>query len=70
MLKSNTRTSFYLDNELVDIEMLMFLNRNCGGGSIHKKNQAICKLRIVASELEQGYGFEDEISIRKWLREL
>lgn len=70
MLTPKTKSSFYLDDNLIDTEMLKYQIRNCGAGLIHQKNQSLCKLRMVASELYSGYLYEDEILVRKWIEEL
>lgn len=70
MLKPRSQTSFYFDNKLIDVEMLKYEIRNCGAGLIHKKNQAVCKLSVVASDLYEGYGWKDESEVRKWLSEI
>ena len=69
MIKSISGTRFYLNNELVDVEMLEYENRKPNGGSNHRRGQAICKLKLLANELLCGYETDDENLVYKWLRE-
>lgn len=67
MLKPYSKSSFYLDGELIDTNKIEYEVSKRSGN--HKKLQAVCKLRLVAQALEQGYKDATEETIRKWIQE-
>lgn len=69
MLRAYSRTSFYIDNYLVDTSWLEWENRTPNGCSNHKRLQAVTKLRMIASELLEGQQYIDEDTIKRWLKE-
>lgn len=73
MLRPYSTTSFYLDNELVDTEMILWNIRQPNGATVHKRIQAVTKLRAVANELANGYSISEDLVndnlVRKWIRE-
>ena len=69
MLEAYSKTSFYLNGELIDTNWLEWENRNPNGCSNHKRLQAVTKLRMTASELLEGYQHFDENTIKRWLKE-
>jgi len=71
MLSRGNETAFYLDGELVDTVMLDYqAQRNGSGARIHKRRQAVCKLRYIAYELFNGYSNDTtEEIIKKWIGE-
>lgn len=67
MLKAYSRTSFYLNNELIDTTYIEYMASRRAGS--HKKLQAVAKLKVIADSLVDGYQDADENTIRKWIQE-
>lgn len=66
-----SNTSFFLNGELIDTVMLNYEAQKSGAGAKgHRRMQAVAKLRILASELANGYEspFGEEV-IKKWLKD-
>ncbi len=70
MLRACSPNSFYLDEELVDVNWLDWGCRIPNGARIHKRKQAITKLKLVAESLLVGCddGTTENL-IYKWLQE-
>ena len=67
MLKAYSKSSFYLDGELIDTNQIEYQASKRAGN--HMKLQAVCKLRLFANNLSNGYQDADENTIRKWIKE-
>lgn len=55
-IRPNTSTSFFLDDDLIDITMLNYESQKAhNGANLHRRKQAITKLSCTAQELFNGY---------------
>lgn len=70
MLRACSPTSFYLNGELIDTNYLEWSARIPNGGRNHKKLQAVTNLRLLAYTLNSGQRYDDENSVRQWIKEI
>jgi len=54
MLKPITPTSFQYKGQVIDVTLMHYESRNCGGARIHEKNQVLTFLYYIASRLHNG----------------
>jgi hypothetical protein len=54
MMKPVTRTAFQYKGQLIDVTLMHYESRNCGGAQIHEKNQALTYLYSFAERLHRG----------------
>jgi hypothetical protein len=55
MIKPVSETAFEYNGKLVDIVMMKFDRRNCGGANIHKIGNQLCVLAAIADEVWRGF---------------
>jgi len=68
-LLKNNEDSFYLDDELIDLEWLAYEARSIFGGRIHQISNKILPLRFIAFDLMEGYDFNEDY-VREIVKEV
>lgn len=68
MMKPVTPTAFQYEDQLIDVTLMHYESRKCGGALIHEKNQALTILYSFAERLHRGLSIGKPTEVDRALR--
>lgn len=59
MVEPVSEFAFKYNGKLVDLVMMKYEARNCGGRKIHEKGQALCTLACIVADINEGFEVDE-----------